>query len=258
MTVRGWFSVLAVALAPWGFAAEPAGAPPEDRCFELRTYYAAPGKFEAMLARFRDHTCKLFERHGMENIGYWAPLENPERKLVYLLAFPNREAAARSWKAFMGDPDWQKAYKESEVNGRLVEKLESVYLKATDYSPRVRSVAAGPRVFELRTYTAAEGRLGALNARFRHHTVKLFEQHGMTNVGYWTPADADKGGSNTLIYLLAHRSKEAAEKSFAAFRADPAWIEARKKSEEAAGGSLTVAGGVKSEFLAPTDFSAMK
>lgn len=61
-----------------------------------------------------------------------------------------------------------------------------------------------------------------------------------------------------MIYLLAHRSKEAAEKSFAAFRADPAWIEARKKSEEAAGGSLTVAGGVKSEFLAPTDFSAMK
>ena len=251
-------AILALFLLSPVFAAESTPVAKENRCFEMRTYFAAPGKFDAMLARFRDHTCQLFEKHGMVNIGYWVPVENPDHKLIYLLAFPSREDAAKSWKAFVADPAWQKAYKDSEVDGPLVQKAESVYLKATDYSAVVRPTEAGPRVFELRTYTAAEGRLSHLNARFRDHTVKLFEKYGMTNVGYWTPADKDKGADNTLIYLLAHKSREAAAESFKAFGADPAWKEARQRSEQAAGGSLTVQGGVKSVFLKAVDFSPMK
>ena len=72
-------------------------AEPDTRCFEMRTYYAAPGKLDALNARFRDHTCKLFEKHGMVNIGYWVPMTNTENKLVYLLAYPNREAREKSW-----------------------------------------------------------------------------------------------------------------------------------------------------------------
>src|SRR5262245_47204249 len=78
--------------------------PRSTRCYELRTYYSAPGKLEALHARFRDHTCKLFEKHGMVNVGYWVPLDNPDGKLIYLLAYPNREARENSWKAFMADP----------------------------------------------------------------------------------------------------------------------------------------------------------
>ena len=111
------------------------------------------------------------------------------------------------------------------------------------------------RVFELRTYTAAEGKLPALNARFREHTTKLFEKHGMTNVGYWTPQDAPLS-QNTLIYLLAHQSREAAKKSWAEFNADPEWQKAKGDSETAAGGRLTTK--TESVFLDPTDYSAIK
>ncbi len=79
-------------------------------CFK-RAYYAAPGKLDALKTRFRDHTCKLFEKHGMVNIGYWLPVTNSENKLVYLLAYPSRDAREKSWQEFMADPDWQTAAK---------------------------------------------------------------------------------------------------------------------------------------------------
>jgi hypothetical protein len=229
------------------------------RCYEMRTYYAAPGKLEALNARFRDHACKLFEKHGVVNIGYWQPLTNTENKLVYLLAYPSREAREKSWKEFMADPDWQTAYKESEKDGKLVAKAEVVFLAATDFSPTIRPVAGTePRVFELRTYTASPGNLENLLARFRDHTLALFKKHGMTSFGYWTPTEKKGGAGEKLIYLLAHKSPEAAAEDFKAFRADPDWIAVKKASEDKAGGSLTVPDGVKSEFLVPTDYSPTK
>ena len=114
------------------------------------------------------------------------------------------------------------------------------------------------RVYELRTYTAAPGKLDALNARFRDHTLKLFEKHGMTNVGYFVADKGQKGADDTLIYILAHKSAEAAKASFDEFRKDQDWVAARKASEEKAGGSLTVKDGVKSEFMKATDFSPIR
>lgn len=233
----------------------------DTRCFEMRVYYAAPGKLDDLHARFRDHTCKLFEKHGMVNIGYWVPIENAENKLVYVLAYPSREAREKSWKAFMSDADWQKAWKESEKNGKLVTKAETSFMEATDYSPAVKASAVSPeRAFELRTYTASAGNLGALDSRFRDHTIKLFTKHGMQNIAYWHLMSDQKGADNKLIYLLGHKSKDAAAESFKAFREDPDWVAARKASEEKAGGSLTEGGmaGVKSEFLKPTDYSPTK
>lgn len=238
------------------FAAEK-----DTRCFEMRTYYAAEGKLDEMNARFRDHTCKLFEKHGMENLGYWMPAENPDRKLIYILGYPSREAREKSWKGFMADPDWKAAAKSSEANGKLVAKADSLFLNATDYSPAIKAMkAAAPRAFELRTYTASAGNLGALDSRFRDHTVKLFSKYGMEHVGYWHPMPGQKGADNTLIYILAHKSKEAADASFKAFRVDPDWVAARAASEKKAGGSLTEAGmaGVKSVFMQPTDYSQTK
>ena len=108
----------------------------DSRCFELRTYYAAPGKIEALHSRFRDHTNKLFVKHGIELIAYWVPQDKEQGdKLIYVLAHKSREAAKKSWQDFQNDPDWKKARTESELNGKLVEKVESVYMLATDYSP---------------------------------------------------------------------------------------------------------------------------
>jgi hypothetical protein len=231
---------------------------PDARVYELRIYSAHPDKLDALNARFRDHTAKLFEKHGMTNVGYWTPVDNPDRKLIYMLAFPDRAAREKSWKEFSADADWKKVRQESEAAGPIVAKTESRVLTATDYSPAIHVTKVPERVFELRTYTSSSGNLDRLNDRFRKHTLKLFEKHGMTNVGYWTPAKNEPGAADTLIYLLAHTSTEAAKKSWDAFRADPAWIAAKKASEEVAGGSLTVPDGVKSVYLKPTDYSPMR
>src|SRR5262245_51057138 len=110
----------------------------DSRCFEIRTYYAAPGKLEELHARFRDHTVKLFKKHGMQIVGFWGPTDKEkgsENTLVYILAFPSREARDKAFKDFGADPEWQKARSDSEKNGKLVEKVDSVFLMATDYSP---------------------------------------------------------------------------------------------------------------------------
>lgn len=111
----------------------------DSRVFEMRTYHAAPGKLEDLQARFRNHTTKLFEKHGMTNIGYWVPVDEKTGQptgntLVYILAYPSLEARQKSWDAFRKDPAWLAARDESEKNGRLLEKIDSVFLKPTDYS----------------------------------------------------------------------------------------------------------------------------
>lgn len=110
----------------------------DSRCFELRTYYAAPGKLEELHARFRNHTMRIFKKHNMEVVGFWGPTDKDkgsENTLVYVLAFPSREAREKAWQEFRADPEWQKVAKESEKNGKLTEKIDSVVMMATDYSP---------------------------------------------------------------------------------------------------------------------------
>jgi hypothetical protein len=110
----------------------------EQRVFELRTYTTYPGKLDDLNKRFRDHTNRIFKKHGMEIVGFWTPQDEKdgkEGKLVYLLAFPSREAANKSWDAFRSDPEWLKARAESEKDGKIVEKVESIFLNPTDYSP---------------------------------------------------------------------------------------------------------------------------
>ena len=106
------------------------------RIFEIRTYTTEPGKLPNLLARFRDHTTKLFEKHGMTNIGYWTPTDEPRSKntLIYILAHDSRDAAKKSWDAFKADPDWIKARNASEASGKIVAKVESIYADPTDFS----------------------------------------------------------------------------------------------------------------------------
>lgn len=236
------------------------GEPKKDaRLFELRIYTANKGKLDALNARFRDHTLKLFEKHGMTNIGYWVPIDNPDEKLYYLLAHKDRASRDASFKAFGADPAWKAAAKESEKNGPLVKKAEAIFLSATDYSPPIKvSAGKGERVFELRIYKASPGNLEALNARFRDHTLKLFEKHGMQNLWYTTLAKSEKGADTMLYYMLSHPSKDAGLKAFDTFRKDPAWTLAKKASEDKAGGSLTVKDGVQSIYMQATDYSPMK
>jgi hypothetical protein len=136
-------SVSAVALVAVGFgfgafySSQAAQAQAANRVFELRTYTAPEGKLPELQKRFRDHTLRIFEKHGMTNVVYLAPMDAPAsgNQLVYLLAHKSREAAKMSWDGFRNDPEWKKVASESQVNGPITSKVESVFFTATDYSP---------------------------------------------------------------------------------------------------------------------------
>ncbi len=226
----------------------------DTRLYEMRVYYAEQGKLEDLLARFRNHTTKLFKKHSMKNEGYWLPIDNKDNKLVYVLSYKNEEEREKSWKAFIEDPNWKEVAAASEKNGKLISKIDYFFLKTTDFSPsKIKKKGVANRVFELRTYKATPNNLENLLTRFRGFTVKTFAKYGMTNLWYWTPTVAN---NDMLIYFLSHPSKEAGLAAFDKFRQDPEWIATRKASEEKGGGSLTVS--VVSEYMTPTDFSPMK
>lgn len=222
---------LALTCLPFLGARAPAA---EEGVYELRIYTCHPGKLDALNERFRQHTMRIFERHGMENVAYWVPTDEPaaSNQLIYLLRHRSREAAQASWQAFRNDPEWKQVAQQSkEKDGEILAKPpESVYLTATDYSPALPRLDAA-RLYELRIYKAAEGKLDALHARFREHTVGIFARHGLTSVGYWKPMD-EPGSTNLMYYVLETPDRDAAKASWQAFSADPAWQAARDASEK--------------------------
>ena len=135
-------AILGLAVFGLGYAAgqfsafESVAQAQGERIFEMRTYTALPGRLDALNARFRDHTTRIFEKHGMTNIGYWTPQEAPlaENTLVYILAHDSREAGQASWDAFRADPEWAQVAEESQRDGRIVESVDVLWLEATDYS----------------------------------------------------------------------------------------------------------------------------
>jgi hypothetical protein len=106
------------------------------RVYELRTYHCMPGRLEALKTRFREHTTKIFAKHGMKNIGYWIPADAPASQdtLIYILAHESREAAKKSWTDFGNDSEWKAVRDASEKDGKIVEKVDSVYMTPTDFS----------------------------------------------------------------------------------------------------------------------------
>lgn len=133
----------AVALLAMGFglgalySSTVAQAQSTNKVFELRTYIAPDGKLPDLNARFRNHTMRIFEKHGMKNVGYWVPQDTPakDNTLIYVISHASREAAKKSWADFSADPEWKKVSAESQVNGRIVSNVVSVFMDATDYSP---------------------------------------------------------------------------------------------------------------------------
>ena len=115
----------------------PSMAQEEGKVFELRTYTATPGNLNNLHARFRDHTTRIFRKHGMEVVAYWAPTdgEDAENKLVYVLEHKSRAAAEASWQAFIADPEWAEVAAASNANGPILAGIEKVFMRATDYSP---------------------------------------------------------------------------------------------------------------------------
>ena len=131
--VGSWNSSSAASASSAALAEQSAA----NRVFELRTYTAPEGKLPELNARFRNHTMRIFEKHGIKNVGYWVPQDAPtkDNTLIYLISHESRDAAKKSWAAFGADPEWQKVSKESQINGKIVAGITSVYMDPSDYSP---------------------------------------------------------------------------------------------------------------------------
>jgi len=228
--------------------ASPSAAPRETRLFELRVYHAAKGKFDALNARLRDHGVRLFAKHGMTNIGYWASEDGSDEKVVFLLAHPDRAARDRAWASLTADPEWQQARRATEARGKLVARIEEVFLTPTDFSPVVTAARSGePRVFELRVLAAQDGALDQLQVRSKR-TVRSLEKDGVSCVGSWTLAPGQRGADSTLVCLLARDPVRARGRGVI----DPTLVIAL---DDDAPASPDVR---KTELLRPTDYSPLK
>ncbi|MBX2945400.1 MAG: NIPSNAP family protein [Cyclobacteriaceae bacterium] len=238
-----------------GGIAYPALAQKTDsRYFEMRTYHCHEGKRPDLIKRFQDHTVKLFEKSGIENIAYFLPVDESNNTLTFILAYPNRESRDRLWNTFANDPEWKAVFKQSEANGPLLTKIDQTFMTlAPELSSGIAKLPSEERIFELRTYFLHPGRVDAINARFRDHTRALFERHGMTNVVYWYTVEPDNAQPK-LVYLLAHKGVEEAKNSFDKFRDDPDWKRVRDASEV----SGPIVERIESKYFKTLPFSPLK
>lgn len=227
-----------------------------SRYFEMRTYTAHEGKRPDLIKRFQDHTLKLFEKNGIENIAYFIPTDETNNTLTFILAYPDQASRDVLWNKFANDPEWQAAAKASEANGPLVAKVDQVFMEnAPDLTPEIiRDDYEGERVFELRTYYMLPGKVDAIHARFRDYTRELFQKHGMVNVMYWYTIEKDPNAQTKLVYLLAHKNEKAGKTSFEKFGKDPAWHVVRDASEQ----NGKIVEKVVSVYLKPLPFSPLK
>ena len=225
----------------------------EAGIYELRTYTTNEGKLKNLHARFRDHTIRIFEKHGMKSLGYWVPTDEKKSKntLIYILKHKSLEAAKASWKAFGRDPEWRKVAKESQVDGKILAKRpEKVFLKATGYSPN--AFKGNPdnkeKICQLRIYHIKDDMSKKLHERFEKGTVKLFAKHGIESLCYLQPLDKEQE-DKMLYYIIRFKDKAATKLAWKAFGSDPEWHKFRKPYGKPVAKAVNT-------FMTATDYSA--
>jgi len=245
----------------------------QGKLYELRIYTTHPGKLPDLHKRFRDHTMRLFEKHGIENIIYWSVSEGArgedeaqDNMLVYVIAHKDEAAREASWQAFMNDPEWKDVAAKSEANGKILAKApRSILMKATSFSaqdaaPNKDSDAA-PRLFELRQYNDGPDGVPSTVDRFASGEKEIFTKHGMETVKFWTATD-----NSAFIYLLAHKDRDSSRESwqgfFPDFREFMTEYRSRTQKQEGRGQGgqqgRRRGGGHEVRFLVPTDYSPRK
>jgi hypothetical protein len=261
--------ILAASLFACGFfssfaAADETAPKQAGKLYELRFYTTLPGKLPDLNARFRDHTMKLFEKHGMENIIYWTVSEgtkqdgsDKDNMLIYVIAHKDEAAKDASWKAFLNDPEWKSAAAKSEENGKILAKApEAILMRDVAFSaadePVNKDSDAPARLWELRQYNDGPERVPHTVDRFASGEDKIFTKHGMQTVKFWTATD-----DSAFIYLLAHMDRTAAKASWKGFMNDfPTFMAEYRASHPDA----LIGGGRGNDvrFLIPTDYSPRK
>ena len=237
----------------------------DGKLYEIRFYTTNPGKLPDLHARFRDHTMKLFEKHGIENIIYWTVsepaaggIDDKDNLLIYIIAHKDEAAKDASWAAFRADPEWQAVAKKSEENGKILAKApRAIFMRDTDFSPADEPVnkdsKAPARLWELRQYNDGAERVPFTVERFGKAGEKdIFTKNGMQTVKFWTATD-----NSAFIYLLAHKDKAASDASWKGFRAEfPEFLKKYREANPNLPGGR--GNGNEVRFLVPTDYSPRK
>jgi hypothetical protein len=257
-------ATVCVVVACSSILAQETATEPGGKLYELRFYTTNPGKLPDLHARFRDHTLKLFEKHGMENIIYWTVSEGAPRSdddkdnlLIYVIAHKDEAAKDASWAAFRADPEWKAVAAKSEENGKILAKPpRAIFMRETDFSapdePANGTTDASPRLWELRQYNDGPERVPFTVDRFGSGEKEIFTKHGMETVKFWTATD-----NSAFIYLLAHKDKAASDASWQGFKSE--FPEFMKKYRDAHPDLPTGRGnGSEVRFLIPTDYSPRK
>jgi hypothetical protein len=137
VAMKSWIFLIVGLVVGAGVTQLRAADAPPARVFEIRTYHTLPGRLDALNERFRKHTLRKFEEHGMTNVAYWTFQDSPakESTLIYVISHASREQAKKNWAGFIADPEWKKIAEESQRDGKIIEKIDSVFVDATDYSP---------------------------------------------------------------------------------------------------------------------------
>ncbi len=236
----------------------------EGRLYELRFYTTNAGKLPDLHARFRDHTMKLFEKHGMENIVYWTVSEGSPKSdddkdnlLIYIIAHKDEAAKDASWAAFRADPEWKAVAAKSEENGKILSKPpRAIFMREAEFSamdePVNKNAGAPSRLWELRQYNDGPERVPFTVDRFGSGEKEIFTKHGMQTVKFWTATD-----NSAFIYLLAHKDKAASDESWKGFKSEfPEFMKKYRDSHP----NLPAGRGNGNEvrFLIPTDYSPRK
>ena len=247
-------------------ATDQDAAPAPGKLYELRIYVTNPGKLPDLHQRFRNHTCQLFEKHGMENVIYWDVVEGDktdgaraENMLVYVIAHQDEAAREASWKAFREDPEWQAVAKKSEEQGKiLAEAPIAILMRDVAFSPADEAVNhasdAAPRLYELRHYNDGPARVPFTVDRFGSGEVELFQQAGMQTLKFWRTTD-DK----SFIYLLAHTDRDTSKQSWETFMGSfREFLREYNASGKAPPADLPRGQGMEVRFLKPTDYSPRK
>jgi NIPSNAP len=236
----------------------------DGKLYELRFYTTNPGKLPDLHARFRDHTMKLFEKHGIENIIYWTVSEGDAKSnddvdnlLVYIVAHKDESAKDASWAAFRADPEWKAIAAKSEEKGKILAKPpRAIFMRETEFSaadePVNKAASTSPRLWELRQYNDGPERVPFTVDRFGSGESEIFTKHGMQTVKFWTATD-----KSAFIYLLAHQDKAASDASWKGFKSEfPAFM--KKYRDEHPNLPAGRGNGNEVRFLVPTDYSPRK
>ncbi len=260
------FAYFAIAITGLNSASAQNEKAADEKLYEIRFYVTNPGKLDALNARFRDHTMKLFEKHGIENIAYWTVLEGDktdgekaDNMLIYIIAHKDAAAKDASWKAFGADPEWQAAREKSEADGKiLAEAPRSILMTKAEFStmdwPVDNDSDTPAKLYELRQYNDGKDRVPFTVDRFGSGEVKLFTDAGMETIDFWKATD-----DSAFIYLLAHKNRDASKESWGKFMKNfGPFLTNYKATKDQPAADAAPGNGMEVRFLTPTDYSPRK